>query len=493
MTFRLRLALSVASLLAVSMAGFGGAQLAASRAREDAAIDRELLVRLQPFIRQNSIGQGPNGPPQFGPGQGQGQGMGPGLRQMQGQGRGPGGQGGPIGQGGQGGPGRQPQNPNSGLTDIEFWERPIRLGPNGMLPEFDSGRPIPDRQALSLRRRVIRTVAFSGQNVRVLTHPMPIGAVQTIVPLAEVESRRQRELLLFIVLLPIGFALAAFAGWWLAGRAIRPIERLREAAVGTTANTLGRKIPEDGDEEFAELAAAFNRMLGRLDSSFERQRQFTADAAHELRTPLTRLGVAVGSALDDPAADEARLRRALGIAQDAGTAMTRLVNDLLLLAQADRGVFTEGFESFDLRSLVLDWQAEGLRVTVPDSPVVIVGRRELIARAISNYVENARKYSPGDVRIGVTVDGREARVSVSDNGPGISEADRARVFDRFTRLDKDRSRESGGFGLGLAIAKGVAEAHGGKVGVDVQNGSTFWISVPISNIGNPHSFQIGDS
>jgi len=480
LTFRLRLALSVAGMLSVAMAGFGGVQLAASRAREDAAIDRELQARVRPFAPPGPNGPGPNGPGGFGQ-NGMGRfGPGPGLGSGPGPGAGPGarqrpfGTNGPEGQAPPGDPGRplpEPRNPNEGLTDLEFWQRPIRIGLNGRIGEFDAGRPLPDPSALELRRRVIRTVDFAGQRVRVLTQPLPMGAVQTIVPLGDVESRRQREMLLFVVLLPIGFVLAAMAGWWLAGRATRPIDRLRTAASGTTAQTLARRIPEEGDQEFAELAAAYNQMLGRLDEAFERQRQFTADAAHELRTPLTRLGVAAGSALDDVDADPERLRRALGVARDAGDAMTRLVNDLLLLAQADRGAFSGAMETFDLRGLGEEFAEEGIVIDLPPEPVLVHGYRSLIARAVGNFVENAKKYGKGQVVVRIT----PGRIEVEDDGPGIPPEDEARVFERFYRRDAARSREEGGFGLGLAIAKAIAEAHDGRVGVQ---GSKFWIELP---------------
>jgi heavy metal sensor kinase len=250
------------------------------------------------------------------------------------------------------------------------------------------------------------------------------------------------------------------------------------------------------------LARTFDAMLARLDEAFRRQRQFTADASHELRTPLTVIKGDIGVALNRPRG-AAEYRRVLAELEDEVDRLTRLVEDLLLLARADTGRPLLQPESLDLAGLlraVADQvrplaEAKGLtlHLQVPDS-LPLNGDPDKLIRLFLNLLDNAVKYTPagGQVTLQATaaVGGWSSAVTseaspavivqVTDTGPGIPPEHLAHIFERFYRADESRSRAAGGSGLGLAIARWIAEAHGGRIEVDSEpgRGSTFSVWLP---------------
>jgi len=257
-------------------------------------------------------------------------------------------------------------------------------------------------------------------------------------------------------------ALAALA-WWVVGWTLRPVEALRQGAEEISAAQVGRLPVPEGDDELHRLALTLNRMLDRLEAARSRQRAFVADAAHELRSPIaslrTQLDVAAHLGEPPVPAD-------LSIEVDR---LSRLVDDLLLLARADeQDPNLRRREPVELGGLLAEVAAgcAGARVpvrVVQDGPQWTLGDPVALRRVVDNLVGNAVRYADSAVTLAVRrLDGRVV-LTVTDDGPGIPEPDRARVFDRFTRLDDARTRDAGGAGLGLAIVGELVRLHAGTV------------------------------
>lgn len=269
----------------------------------------------------------------------------------------------------------------------------------------------------------------------------------------------------------IGFA-AALA-WWVTGHALRPVTAIRTGLAAVTASELGRRVPDPGGaDEIAQLARTVNDTLDRLERSDARQRQFTADASHELRNPLAAVRSRLEVALDRP--DRESVAAALADTER----LQRIASDLLLLARLDGGpVPAPRTEPVDLALLAAEDLARRpsprvpLRLDAP-APVPAAGDPARLERALANLVDNALRHARTGVVVRAATESAEAAESpggagwtvleVEDDGPGIPEADRDRVFERFVRLDADRGRAGGGTGLGLSIVREIARAHGGE-------------------------------
>jgi signal transduction histidine kinase len=294
--------------------------------------------------------------------------------------------------------------------------------------------------------------------------------------------------------LAVMFVASLGVGWVIAGRVLAPIERITSVARDIQATDLSRRIELGGPEdELRRLADTFDAMLARLDAAFGAQRQFLADASHELRNPLAIIRTNLDVALADPDADPEELRQSLVVIQRASDRMSHLVDDLLALA---RGQALEvRSESVDLGAAVADASDELFlsakrrditldRTIVPG--VVVSGDYDALKRAVSNLLENAVRYAPPGSRVRLAVGSERSRawVSVSDEGPGLAPEDQRRVFDRFWRADKGRSRAEGGTGLGLAIVRQIVNSHGGEVQLQskVGVGSTFTIWLPVAAV-----------
>jgi signal transduction histidine kinase len=251
--------------------------------------------------------------------------------------------------------------------------------------------------------------------------------------------------------------------WWVVGWTLHPVERLRQGAEDISAAQVGRLPVPDGDDELHRLAVTLNRMLDRLEAARVRQRAFVADAAHELRSPIAslRTQLDVAAHLGEPPA--------VGDLSPEVDRLSRLVDDLLLLARADEGDpglrRREPVEVSGLLSEVVSaWAGARVAVTAaPSSPQWTVGDPLALRRVVDNLVANAIRYANSTVSLAVRRSADRVVLTVTDDGPGIPEADRARVFDRFTRLDDARTRDSGGAGLGLAIVRELVRLHGGTV------------------------------
>jgi signal transduction histidine kinase len=282
------------------------------------------------------------------------------------------------------------------------------------------------------------------------------------------------------------FLLLLLATWLVTGAALRPIEELRRGAQDITGTAIARgrtlPVPEARDEVHS-LAVTLNDMLARLEAAQRRQRALVSDAAHELRSPIASIRTQLEVAVDHPEAVEWR-QTAAGVLADT-LRLARLAEDLLALARLDEqaGRPRRGRPA-DLAALAREGSARyaGARVSVTAcafGPIMVVGDAGGLDRMLVNLIDNAVRYARSRVSVTVAA-GPWLLLSVSDDGPGIPAEDAERVFDRFTRLDDARSRDSGGTGLGLAIVRNIVTNHLGTVAVQstVGEGSTFTIRLP---------------
>jgi heavy metal sensor kinase len=321
------------------------------------------------------------------------------------------------------------------------------------------------------------------------THADPAHGVAPS-PEERVEQQLGEILVVLVLGLPVIVVLAGAGGYALARRALAPIDHLAGEARRITADRLHERlsVPNEHDE-IGRLAAVINETFGRLESSFEQLRRFTADASHELRTPLSVIrGIGELGLRETRAPSE--YKDAIGSMLEEVDRLTRLVDTLLRLSRGDAGTVRLSRDVLDLGDLARDVVAslgilaeerrQRLQVTTADN-VRVSADRLVLRDAITNVVDNAIKYGPPGSTIDLRVDANrdQATVTVTDEGTGIPAAHRDRIFDRFYRIDEGRSREMGGTGLGLAIAKWAVEAHGGQIALDgTTAGSVFRITLP---------------
>jgi heavy metal sensor kinase len=301
-----------------------------------------------------------------------------------------------------------------------------------------------------------------------------------------------REVLVVLLFgLPLIVALAGVSGYVLARRALVPIGHLASEARRITAERLHERVsvPNQHDE-VGQLAAVINETIARLERSFGQLRRFTADASHELRTPLAVIrGIGEGGLAETRT--PAEYQEAIGSMLEEVDRLTSLVDTLLRLSYGDAGAIKLTREPTDLGqltrsvvaslSVLAEERHQQIELDVADGALCHVDRL-VVREAITNVVDNAIKYGPrgSTVEVCVRSDGRQAQLTVVDEGPGIAPEHRERIFDRFVRLDEARSRENGGAGLGLAIAKWAVEVNGGHISVDSrpQSGTVFRIVLP---------------
>ena len=303
-------------------------------------------------------------------------------------------------------------------------------------------------------RAVARTVG-PPDNRRTVVVAVPIGDFNTSVGLLRTT---------LLVTYPVLMLILAGVGWRVVGAALRPVEQLRASAERITGAATEERLPVPlSRDEIHRLAVTLNDMLDRLAGSRARQRAFVADAAHELRNPLAsmRVQLEVAQRLGDWATVGGDLL--LDVER-----LSRLADDLLLLARADEGdMRRRQVEPVELRSLLASLAERPARVPVElaagDGPVWIEADPDALRRIMLNLVDNALRHARSVVRLDAVADGDTVLVTVTDDGAGIPPADRERVFDRFRRLDDARARDAGGAGLGLPIVRELVRRHGGTV------------------------------
>jgi signal transduction histidine kinase len=284
---------------------------------------------------------------------------------------------------------------------------------------------------------------------------VPVTVVAAV-PFADVRDTLLALRRVMFVVVPLLVLAVALATWLAVGSALQPVDELRAAAdaVDMSAAGFATRLPVPaGADELRRLGETLNRMLGRLHRSNERQREFIADAAHELRSPIasvrTQLEVALGTPTD--------VATWPLIARDVLTdveRLSRLADDLLLLARLDSGAGS-AFGAVPVDMAEVAGQA--------GPPALVTGDPAALRRMLDNLLTNARRHAATIVEVQVSVEGGVVVVTVDDDGRGLPEGDRERVFERWVRLDAARSREEGGSGLGLPIARSIARAHGGDV------------------------------
>lgn len=308
------------------------------------------------------------------------------------------------------------------------------------------------------------------------------GGVLTVArSLDEAESAVTTATVLLAIAVPMLLALVGVVVWVVAGRALAPVERLRQQVDGIGASDLQRRV-DAGDDELGALAATMNRMLARIEHAQHMQRQFVSDASHELRSPLATIRQHAEVAVAHPATTSTD---ALGrVVLDEGARMQELVEGLLLLARLDENR-QRATGPVDLDDLALHEarRLRGIGIRVDATGIGagrVRGNEALLARAIRNLTENAARHADALVTIRLSADDEWVRLQVEDDGAGIPPEDRERVFDRFARLDEGRARDEGGSGLGLAIVREVALVHHGTVRIDEggSGGALFTLMIP---------------
>ncbi|MBZ5675290.1 MAG: HAMP domain-containing protein [Acidobacteriia bacterium] len=365
----------------------------------------------------------------------------------------------------------------------------------GLAERVLGGKPEPGEGVDSYSRRSIRLA--DGMRIRLISRRHMIDGHPAIIRVGFSEEpmwQRFWQLVIgLLVGLPLALGLAGIGGYHLARRALGPVERMARRAREINAEQLDARIDvENPHDELGLLAQALNETLSRLQLSFEQLKRFTSDASHELRTPLTAIR-SVGEVGLQQEGDRDHYREVIGSMLEETERLSRLVESLLTISRADSGQIQLQQATIPLvpvveeASSLLDVLAEEKGQTVSfegDSSIRVKADTVILRQVVINLLDNAIKYSPRKGHISVRVrrcNSHTACVEVEDCGPGIAPEHRDKVFDRFYRIDEARSREAGGAGLGLALAKWGAEAHGGGLELDSTTaGCIFRLLLPLS-------------
>ncbi|MGA8500397.1 MAG: heavy metal sensor histidine kinase [Candidatus Sulfotelmatobacter sp.] len=351
----------------------------------------------------------------------------------------------------------------------------------------------------TIKHRSFRNVQLGNQPFRFLTQRIEVNSrfytVQTGVPAGQIVatlSLFRRYLLMFAPLLLLA---AASGGYWLSRKALSPVDALTRTARGISGSNLGERLEKltTGDE-LQRLSDTLNEMLQRIESAFLRVSQFTADASHELRTPISLIRTEAEIALRKSRGD-AEYREALRHILLEAERTSSLVEELLCLARADSGRESLHLVPLDLRAAVVqtagEWrqlvEVRGLRFTqiVADGELSVLADRTAVQRVLAILLDNAVKYTPapGVIELRLETRNDKAVITMRDSGIGIAEQDQTRIFERFYRVDKARSRDLGGAGIGLAIADWIVRQHRGSLAVQssIGSGSTFSVELPLQS------------
>jgi heavy metal sensor kinase len=373
---------------------------------------------------------------------------------------------------------------------------------NDRLHEMElGGAPIPHEGEVGYTSNRIRLT--DGTPVLALSHVHMLLGKPLLIRLGystEPLRRRLWEFVEFLLLaMPIALIAAGFAGYRVAGKALNPLEQMARQTEQITALRLDERIPVDNPkDEFGHMARVLNGLLARLGESFEKLQHFTSDVSHELRTPLAAMRSVGEVGLQADHSPE-KYRDIIGSMLEEVARLTAMIDTLLTIAHADSGEVKLHRTVFTLNDLVQESVtvvgvlAEDKKQTIVisgESQLSLSADRNFLRMAVINLLDNAVKYSPAGTTIHLRVlDGSVisanaefVELAIEDEGSGIAEDKAGRVFDRFYRVDEGRTRDAGGAGLGLAIAKWAVEAHGGTISLQprLPNGSVFSIRLPIA-------------
>jgi heavy metal sensor kinase len=341
--------------------------------------------------------------------------------------------------------------------------------------------------------------------LRIITYPVveqnhPVKIIQVASSLEDVEDALHTLFLILIITVPLALLVAIMGGQFLANKALKPVDHITQTARLISSQNLTQRItPQKVKDEIGRLIDTFNDMISRLDHSFRQIKQFTQDASHELKTPLTILKGEVEVTLRKERTPE-EYQQILKSNLEEINRMSRIIDDLLLLSKADSGELKLNKEETNINRILnevvaqMDILAQEKRLRIEiinhQEDIWIFADSLRLRELFLNLISNGIKYTEegGVIRITVTKEVQNGlkkqflKVIVSDTGIGISKEDQLRIFDRFYRVDKARSREEGGSGLGLSICKWIVESHQGEIKVEseVGKGSSFIVRLPIN-------------
>jgi two-component system OmpR family sensor kinase len=379
-------------------------------------------------------------------------------------------------------------------TYVQVWGKDGKLKSSS--PGISSMHVPLDATGLGARYPVYREDSRTGTHLRVLSVPLESGdhqvaILQVAASLRVVDAARANLINILLASAAASAGLAALGSWLVLGRSLAPLETVTDTVQAINrADDLSRRIPYRGapDDEIGGLIDSFNQTLERLEALFTSQRRLLADVSHELRTPLTVIKGNVDLMRRMKRLDDESLGN---IDLEAGR-LTRLVGGLLLLAQAESGKLSLDLKTFELDGLLLEVFQEmhvlaggkvQLKITSIDE-LQLVGDRDRLKQVFLNILANAIQYTPpgGEVIVGLSRVGQQARIVIHDTGPGIPKEDLPYIFERFYRAEKARTRSRiSGFGLGLSIAQWIVENHGGTIEVESEEGegTTFAVWLPL--------------
>ncbi|MGC8595450.1 MAG: sensor histidine kinase [Candidatus Kryptoniota bacterium] len=332
---------------------------------------------------------------------------------------------------------------------------------------------------------------IGSQKIRLAALDTRFYKIRVAYPEDELTDVLQNLFSIFLYLIPIVLILSVIGGYFLAKQSLKPVHDITLTAQEITATNLRKRIAiTNPNDELGRLAITLNSMIARLEESFEQVKQFSMDASHELRTPLTILRGEIEVALQGTRST-ASYKKILASLLDEVVRMTSIVEGLILLAKADSGMATLSMKPVNFDKLIEEITedaivlAEQKQISVAVEkiePVVVLGDEIRLRQMVLNLVDNAIKYTPehGSIFISLERTDGTAKLTVRDTGIGIPEEELSRIFDRFYRVDKSRSRLPDGLGLGLSIAKWIAESHDGKIQAYSRpgTGSTFIVQLP---------------
>ena len=360
----------------------------------------------------------------------------------------------------------------------------------------------PLQQEISQSHFAQKSRLSDGTPILAVSHIHPIHGRRVLIRIAySTEPLRRRvleSLAVLMLLLPPALVGAGFAGYRVAGKALNPLSAMANLTEKITASRLSSRIPLDNpDDEFGHMARVLNGLLERLEESFKKLQRFTSDVSHELRTPLSSIRSVGEVALHESRSNE-EYRDIIGSMLEEVARLTSMTDTLLTIANADSGTIRLNRTVFPMMELVeesvgvVSVLAEEKKQSIfvaGDNELSVSADRGFLRMAVINLLDNALKYSPTGSAVHVELlrfEERSAKkkyvkVAIRDEGPGIPAAEFSRVFDRFYRLDEARTRDGGGAGLGLAIAKWSVEAHGGEIALDssLGKGAAFTIKLPV--------------